>query len=424
MAVSILELSTSVKTAAPHIENVLEQLYEDTSLEDQYKSEISALFQELLILVREFNTLFEESNDLKATLVKTLEISEKSLQTAQKLTEIEFLDKRDSLIKSAISLSIHAAIDTIFLAKNRTLKIQNIFYHKKFFGGLEIAQYPITLTFITEHGLTINFERYIRALLILNDDIITKKDQLEKTFKQGFGKPRRKSGTLREIRKLSSKVVDLLNLALTVNQKKEEDSIVHLTGISWISYENLSQTMAYESWCRISYANETLELLVPTRKHEKIYRKLDLLISKYCDEYEIPFCPLGSTRFKKENSGKEQENVGKEPDSSYTIGVDCTADAERSVPDLAIEVNWTSGSIQDLEDKYQPLGVSEVWIWDKKHGLRFYALEQNGYIEIARSQQLDRITPQLMQKYLDLMDVKNNAVVKKEFIHATKNSDH
>lgn len=413
MAVSTLELSTSAKTAAPHIESILEQLYKNTSLENQYKNEILTLFQELLTLIHDFNALVEKNNDLKIALIKTLEISEKSLWAAQKLTEIEFLEERDLLIKSALWLSIHAAIDTVFLAEDNALKSQKLFYHKKVFSGLEIAQFPMTLTFIADHGLTINCERYIRALLILNDSISTKKDEIKKSFKQGFGEPQEKSGTLQEIQKLSGKVVDLLNLALTINQKKDEDSIVHLTGISWTSYENLSDSMADESWCRISYANRNLELLVPTRKHEKIYRKLDLLISKYCDEYEIPFCPLGCTRFK-------TKNIGKEPDSCYTIGVDCSADLERDIPDLAIEVNWTSGSIRDLKDKYQPLGVPEVWIWDKKHNLRFYALEQDGYIEISRSQQLDKITPQLMQKYLSLMDIRDNVIVKKEFISELK----
>lgn len=416
MAVSTLELSTSVKIAAPHIESALEQLYQDTSLESQYKSEMSAAFQELLTLIRQFNASVKE-NDIKIALTKALEISKKSLCTAQKLTEIEFVKERDSLIKSAIYLSIYATMDTIFLAEKSTLKTQELFYHKKLLVGLEIAQDSTTLTCIKKSRFSINFERYIRALLILNNSIITKKNEIEKKIKQGFGEPKKELSILREIQQLSQKVIDLLNFALTVNQKKEEDSIVHLTGISWTAYENLSHTMAYESWCRISYANGNLELLVPTRKHEKIYRKLDLLISKYCDEYEIPFCPLGSTRFK-------TEGVGKEPDSSYTIGVDCSADLEREIPDLAIEVNWTSGSIRDLKDKYQPLGVSEVWMWDKKNGLRFYILEQDEYIEIERSQQLDRITPQLMQKYLDLMDVKNNVVVKKEFIQATKDSDY
>ena len=48
--------------------------------------------------------------------------------------------------------------------------------------------------------------------------------------------------------------------------------------------------------------------------------------------------------------------AGKEPDRSFAFEID------KSIPDLAIEVTYTSGSIADLE-KYQSLGVKEVWFW-------------------------------------------------------------
>jgi Uma2 family endonuclease len=53
------------------------------------------------------------------------------------------------------------------------------------------------------------------------------------------------------------------------------------------------------------------------------------------------------------------------------------------VPELAIEVVTTSGTINKL-DVYRGLGVPEVWFWKENH-IAIYWLGQNGYEEATRS---------------------------------------
>lgn len=63
-----------------------------------------------------------------------------------------------------------------------------------------------------------------------------------------------------------------------------------------------------------------------------------------------------------------------EPDESYEI--------ENYV--LAIEVNFTSGDASKL-DRYQVLGVNEVWLWDDGM-LAVYHLTGSAYKRVDRSQ--------------------------------------
>ena len=94
------------------------------------------------------------------------------------------------------------------------------------------------------------------------------------------------------------------------------------------------------------------------------------------------YFPLGSTTL------KNPPLAGKEPDHSFAFKKD------KSLPDLAIEVIYSSGGITDLE-KYQYLGIKEVWLW-QDHKIKFYRLVDSEYIEIKESICL----PQLSSNFL------------------------
>ena len=73
----------------------------------------------------------------------------------------------------------------------------------------------------------------------------------------------------------------------------------------------------------------------------------------------------------------------------------------QEVPDLAIEVIHTSGSINKL-DLFRGLGVKEVWFWIKDQWVG-YVLENEQYIAIDTSVvlpglRLDRLTPFVRQE--------------------------
>ena len=81
------------------------------------------------------------------------------------------------------------------------------------------------------------------------------------------------------------------------------------------------------------------------------------------------------------------KQAGVEPDECYCIG------EKKDIPDLAIEVTITSGSIKKLET-YRRLGVKEVWFWKDNQLNRYYLREENpqsfaqnyGYEQIQSSE--------------------------------------
>jgi hypothetical protein len=89
-------------------------------------------------------------------------------------------------------------------------------------------------------------------------------------------------------------------------------------------------------------------------------------------EKGIPFKPTRD---------KTQEKTGAastQADESYCLG------DFKPIPDLSIEVVYTSGGINKLA-QYQALGVLEVWFWEDGT-LALYHLRQTGYERIATSE--------------------------------------
>ena len=130
-------------------------------------------------------------------------------------------------------------------------------------------------------------------------------------------------------------------------QDIQSDRILTLPQTTWEEYERLSDDS--NSGYKISYFNNEITIVSPSRNHEIIAQIINLLVITFCRKYQISYFNLGSADIKK------QFIAVKQPDNSYCFK------SKRDIPDLAVEVNFTSGSIDDLE-KYKLLGVPEVWI--------------------------------------------------------------
>jgi hypothetical protein len=98
----------------------------------------------------------------------------------------------------------------------------------------------------------------------------------------------------------------------------------------------------------------------------------------------IQFHPSGSMTQEKEGE------VSTQADKSYCLG------EAKSIPDLSIEVVYTSGGLSKLP-KYRTLGVPEVWFWEDGT-LRLYHLREADYEEVSQSE-----LPGLASLDLDLL---------------------
>ncbi len=166
------------------------------------------------------------------------------------------------------------------------------------------------------------------------------------------------------------------------------------SGISWEIYEALLAKLKDNSHYRVTYLDGVLEIVSPSLRHEKVKKNLAMLLEYFLYRKRINFIPMGSTTFR--NKAKK---AGAEPDECYCIG------EEKDIPDIAIEVNITSGNIDKLET-YQRLGVKEVWMW-KMAELNLYHLREEipkkfvdtyGYERITKSEVLPSLNISLLSR--------------------------
>lgn len=135
-----------------------------------------------------------------------------------------------------------------------------------------------------------------------------------------------------------------------------------LEGVSWAYYE---QTLAElgEQHVRITYDRGRMEFMSPSPRHERVKKIIGRLVELYALEADIPILPLGSVTCRREDLAR-----GLEPDECYYVQnslvdpdkMDLSVDPP---PDLAIEVDITSGSIP-RQPIYAALGVPEIWRFD------------------------------------------------------------
>lgn len=166
------------------------------------------------------------------------------------------------------------------------------------------------------------------------------------------------------------------------------------SSVSWQIYEALLTKLENNSHYRITYLDGVLEIVSPSARHEKLKKRLATLIEFYLIKKRIQHTPMGSTTIR-----NKLKKVGAEPDECYCIG------EEKNIPDLAIEVIITSGSIDKLET-YRRLGVAEVWLWEINR-LKLYHLREetptvflstHGYEQIKSSELLPELDLSLLEQ--------------------------
>ena len=150
-----------------------------------------------------------------------------------------------------------------------------------------------------------------------------------------------------------------------------------LNGVSWATYEALVADLDHGG-TRLTYDQGRLELMSPSRQHEKLKRAIGRMIETMTLELGIPIDSGSATTLK-----REFQQRGLEADESYYVAnepkVRDREDLDLAVdppPDLAVEVEISRPWI-DKAPIYADLGVPEVWHYDGER-LRVELLQQDG----------------------------------------------
>ena len=195
----------------------------------------------------------------------------------------------------------------------------------------------------------------------------------------------------------------LITANLPINRDKfaQEDQILTITGATWSDYQGF-ESQEYPGY-RVSYLNGEITIVSPGRNHERIAEVINRLIIAYCEKYELQDFPFGQTRL------NVSSQAGREPDIAYAFNSD------KDLPDLAVEVIFSSGDIETLKSSYKNIGIPELWVW-KDSKITFYYLEQGNYIVIKSSKILDRIESETFVEYVNRGITESPLVIKKDFL--------
>jgi len=174
-----------------------------------------------------------------------------------------------------------------------------------------------------------------------------------------------------------------------------------LRKVSWATYEALVAE-SNQAGTRLTYARGDLEIMSPSREHERFKRLIGRMIEAMTEELAIPVSSGGSTTLK-----SQLRERGVEPDECYYIanepqvrGRDDLDLEHDPPPDLAIEVDITESSIDQL-GVYAALGVPELWVCDGE-AIRVYRLQADGsYVEQSQSATFPFLPLDELQRFLD-----------------------
>jgi len=160
-------------------------------------------------------------------------------------------------------------------------------------------------------------------------------------------------------------------------------------GVPWPHYEAQLALRGDAPVPRIAYFEGALELMSPSKDHERIKSYIGRPVEAYALERGIDLSPYGAWTLK-----SAPKASGLEPDECYIVG-----DQSKPAPDLAIEVAWTTGGLEKLEI-YRRLQIGEVWIW-RDGRIEVHVLTGDRYEQTDRSRLFPGLDVPALVSYLD-----------------------
>lgn len=202
---------------------------------------------------------------------------------------------------------------------------------------------------------------------------------------------------------------------LTMIELMPPGTVLTFSHVSWDEYEELLEDLAERPSYRLTYDNGRLEIMTLSPEHEGPARLIPPLILVIAEELDIDYLSRGSTTLRKKKKAK-----GTDPDDCYYFKdykriagkkrLDLTIDPP---PDLAIEIDITSGSIPKFPI-YAAIGVPELWRHDGKQ-VQFYRLEDEDYYEIDASDLFPFLTPEVVLEFLEEGEAEGTIAMVKKF---------
>ena len=176
--------------------------------------------------------------------------------------------------------------------------------------------------------------------------------------------------------------------AARYESQADPDQRVYFRGLTWKELELILAIRGDAAVPRIHFLEGALELMNPSSSHEELKERIGRLVECFAEVTGLILESFGSWTLKDAPTER-----GAEPDKSYIVGPD------KDRPDLAIEVDWTSGGLDKLAI-YLGLAVREVWFW-RKGRIEVHVLQGGAYALAAQSAVLPGLDLDLLSAHLD-----------------------
>jgi Uma2 family endonuclease len=175
----------------------------------------------------------------------------------------------------------------------------------------------------------------------------------------------------------------------------KKESPLLFEGLTWREFKATEQLLERPGY-RLSFLDGVLEIIrMPGEPHETVKKRIAALLELYLLMAGFDFTPTGSMTLESEGGA-----VKREADESYKLA------PNRRLPDLAIEVVFSSGGINKLE-VYKRLKIKEVWFWEDGV-LEVYHLRGEGntlhYEKISSSEEVQGIDLNLLLRCIDMVN--------------------
>jgi Uma2 family endonuclease len=182
--------------------------------------------------------------------------------------------------------------------------------------------------------------------------------------------------------------------AATIAPSKKESPLL-FEGLTWREFKAVEQLLDRPGY-RLSFLDGIMEIRrMPGEPHETVKKRIAALLELFLLMAGFDFTPTGSMTLESEAVG-----VKREADESYKLA------PGRRLPDLAIEVVFSSGGINKLE-VYKRLKIPEVWFWEDGV-LEFYHLRGEGdalhYEKISNSEEVKGIDRDLLLRCINMVN--------------------
>jgi Uma2 family endonuclease len=155
------------------------------------------------------------------------------------------------------------------------------------------------------------------------------------------------------------------------------DDVVLLRDVSWREFEHRLALKGEQATPRMHYLDGVLELMTPSRGHERNGSWIGMLIGIYALDTGIELSSFGHWTLT-----DKLRRAGAEADDCYILGDD--SDEKLTHPHFVIEINWSRRGIKKLEI-YRRLGVREVWFWERG-AVSIHVLRTGKWIQVPRSE--------------------------------------